>query len=347
MLALYLHHQFAVTGHDRAPAEREPLSRHAFRHAEHLVVHDLGVHRADRAADRRGLDGVQPRRLLEERLVRARFDEPAAQPARAMPGQHGRFVRRRDVQDDVTRAVERLGRVVVDFAVRPAVAVPGLPFPRRVVRVDALALDLAGHPQQHRAAGHRIGQSEKDGVTRRRNRREGRRAPADQEVVRSIGGREAGGLGGDGEPVQSARDDGQRAFDGEHDRIVDLIADTRDLTARRNLHGGLPGRREPERDVAMRGGGREQAHPDEVEEAEVVQAGHPVEPVQQLVHHMREGLDQRDAGVGDVVVRPLRTVALHQQLGLVHEILEAAVVEIRRRQGHWAPASAGSCGGMT
>ena len=82
---------------------------------------------------------------------------------------------------------------------------------------------------------------------------------------------------------------------------------------------------------------------------------HPVQPVDQLVDHLRERLDQRDARVGDVVVGPLRAALLHQALGVVDEILEVAG---RRGSGRAGPSSApvrqrgepvrvGSCCGMT
>ena len=77
-----------------------------------------------------------------------------------------------------------------------------------------------------------------------------------------------------------------------------------------------------------RRGGREEAHADQVEELDVDPLGHPVEPVEQLVGHVRERLDQRHARVVDVVIRPAGAALLHEALRVVDELLEAAVVEV-------------------
>ena len=87
-------------------------------------------------------------------------------------------------------------------------------------------------------------------------------------------------------------------------------------------------RGQPERHVPARGGGRAELDPDQLEELDVVQVRDPVEPVDQLVDHLGNGLDQRHAGVGDVVVGPGRAALLDQPLGVVDEILEVPVVEV-------------------
>lgn len=66
----------------------------------------------------------------------------------------------------------------------------------------------------------------------------------------------------------------------------------------------------------------------------MVLVGHPVEPVDDLVRHVRDRLDEGDPGVGDVVVGPLRGALLDVALGVVDELLEAAVVEVGGGQGH-------------
>ena len=71
-----------------------------------------------------------------------------------------------------------------------------------------------------------------------------------------------------------------------------------------------------------------QPHADELQEPQVVPVGDPVQAVEELVDHEGERLDERDAGVGDVVVGPLRAPLLHQAFGVVDEVLEAAVVEV-------------------
>ncbi len=61
---------------------------------------------------------------------------------------------------------------------------------------------------------------------------------------------------------------------------------------------------------------------------------HPVEAVDDLVRHVRDGLDEGDAGVRDVVVGPLGAALLDVALGVVDELLEAPVVEVGGGQGH-------------
>jgi hypothetical protein len=67
---------------------------------------------------------------------------------------------------------------------------------------------------------------------------------------------------------------------------------------------------------------------EQFQEGDVQAVGHPVQPVKQLVHHEGEGFNEGDAGVGDIVVRPFRAIMGHQAFGVVHEILEAAVIEV-------------------
>ena len=96
---------------------------------------------------------------------------------------------------------------------------------------------------------------------------------------------------------------------------------------------------------------RPQADPEQLEELHVVPVRYPVQPVDELVDHLRERLDQRHAGVGDVVVGPLRAPSLDQPLGVVDQVLEPPVVELGRGQRHRdlpaVGAAAGSCSGMT
>jgi hypothetical protein len=90
---------------------------------------------------------------------------------------------------------------------------------------------------------------------------------------------------------------------------------------------------------------REQPDADQVEEPGS-SSRYPVEAVDELVDHVGEHLDEGDAGVGDVVVGPLRTTLLDEPLGFVDELLETAVVEVRCWQGHQA-ALPSSVDGMT
>ena len=67
----------------------------------------------------------------------------------------------------------------------------------------------------------------------------------------------------------------------------------------------------------------------------------PVDAVAQHLDHRRELLDERDAGVGDVVLVPLRAAQRDPLARLAHEILEAQVVERLQLERHGA-SSAGT-----
>jgi hypothetical protein len=91
---------------------------------------------------------------------------------------------------------------------------------------------------------------------------------------------------------------------------------------------------EPEGDLAAGRRRREEANPDQLQELDVVAVRDPVETVEKLVRHPGERLDQGDTRVRDVVVGPFRAVLLDEPLRVVDEVLEAAVVQVRDRQGH-------------
>nr|BFE71227.1 hypothetical protein GCM10020092_045280 [Actinoplanes digitatis] len=86
---------------------------------------------------------------------------------------------------------------------------------------------------------------------------------------------------------------------------------------------------------------REELDADQLEELDVQPVGHLVEPVQGHLGHPGEELDERDAGVGDVVVGPLRAEPVYPPLGLVDDVLKPAIVKIRRGKTHGAASSVG------
>jgi hypothetical protein len=70
------------------------------------------------------------------------------------------------------------------------------------------------------------------------------------------------------------------------------------------------------------------------QQRDVTPLGHAIEPVQHLVHDVGERLDQRDPGIGDVVIGPLRAAPLDESFAVVDEVLEPPVVEVGRSERH-------------
>ena len=79
---------------------------------------------------------------------------------------------------------------------------------------------------------------------------------------------------------------------------------------------------------------RPQLDADQFEELDVVAVRHPVQPVDQLVDHLRERLDQGHPRVGHVVVGPLRAALLDKPFRVVDQVLEMTVVQVGRGQHH-------------
>ena len=77
----------------------------------------------------------------------------------------------------------------------------------------------------------------------------------------------------------------------------------------------------------------------EVEELDPVQLRNLVQPEDQLVDHVGEGLDQRDSGVGHVVVGPLGSTLLKEAFRLVDEVLKGAIVQIGGWKAHYPSCS--------
>ena len=99
--------------------------------------------------------------------------------------------------------------------------------------------------------------------------------------------------------------------------------------------------------VGARRGRREERDADQLEELDVVAVRDAVEPVDQLVGHPGEQLDERHAGVGDVVVGPLGAALLDEPLGVVDEVLEPAVVEVGDGQRHQRLIGGSGLAGIT
>ncbi|SCE08018.1 hypothetical protein GA0115246_110455 [Streptomyces sp. SolWspMP-sol7th] len=198
--------------------------------------------------------------------------------------------------------------------------------------VDADAVDAAVEFERDDAVGDGGGEAEEHRVAGARGLGEAE----DVLLLGEVGGAvaEGGALALRDEVAERAGHDGEVPFGREDDGLLALGALRRDLGALGQADGLLLRRGEPEGDVGARGGGREEGDADEVEEGQVVLLGDAIEPVDDLVGHVGHGLHEGHAGVRDVVVGPLRGALLDVALGVVHELLEAAVVEVGRGQCH-------------
>ncbi len=284
------------------------------------------------AADGVGLGGAHGRRGGVEGLAVQRFGDPAADPAGLVAAVAGQDVSAGYVEHDVAGAVEAAGAVAVDLAGLPAVLGPRLPDQRGLARVDTDAVDAAVEFEGEGAVGDGGGEADEHAVAG-----VGRLGEAHHVLaLGEVGGAVADGLAADlrHQAVQGAGDDAQVAFGGEDDGLVAFAAQGGDLGADGDQDRVLLRCGQPEGDVRARGRRREERDADQVQEGEVVLVRDAVEPVDDLVGHVGERLDERDAGVGDVVVGPLRGALLDVALGVVDELLEAAVVEVGGGQGH-------------
>ncbi|RPK62978.1 hypothetical protein EES44_16130 [Streptomyces sp. ADI96-15] len=317
---------------DRGVGEPQPLAGQAGGLAQRLVAHGLGVHGAGGAADRVRLGGADGGGGGVEGLAGQRLGDPAAHPAGLVAAVAGEDVALGQVEHDVAGAVEAAGAVPVDLAGLPAVLRPRLPGERGLARVDTDTVDAAVQFEGEGAVRGGRGEADQHAVA-------GFRCLGEAQEVLALG--QFGGAVGDGaalalhhEVAEGGRHDVQPALGGEDHGLVPLGAGGGDLGADRYRHRLLLRRREPEGHVGAGGRRREQGDADQVEEGQVVLVRDPVEPVHDLVGHVGDGLDEGDAGVGDVVVGPLGRPLLDVALGVVHELLEAAVVEVGGGQGH-------------
>lgn len=284
------------------------------------------------AADGVGLGGTDGRRGGVEGLAAQRFGDPAADPAGFVAAVAGEHVPAGYVEHDVAGPVETTGAVAVDLAGLPAVLGPGLPDQRRLARVDTDAVDAAVEFERERAVRDGGAEADEHAVAGIGRLGEAQHVLALGEVRGAV----ADGLAADlrHQAAHRARDDPQVLLGGEHDGLVAFGAQGGDLGADRDEDRVLLRRGQPEGHVRARGRRREQRDADQVQEGEVVLVRDPVEPVDDLVGHVGHRLDERDTGVRDVVVGPLRGALLDVALGIVDELLEAAVVEVGRGQGH-------------
>ncbi|MEY9487362.1 hypothetical protein RKD26_003156 [Streptomyces calvus] len=336
----HLHHGRLAVEEDGRAAEPERLSRDALGGAERYVGHGLGVLHGHGAAHGEHRRLAHRRRLRVERLARLRLGDAAAQPAGARPADHRRRVPGRYVHDDLAGTVQPAGGVLAGLAHPPTAAVPRLPDERGLARVHADAFHPAVQAHGDDAAGHRRRQAEQQRVTRLRRRLEARDVAALGERPGPVG-LLTGAVRGH-QARQLGRQDVQLACGREHHGLVGLTARGGHLRAGGQRHRVGLRRRQPEVDLGAGRGRREETDAQQVEERGVVLVRDPVQPVQQLVHEVRERLDEGDARVGDVVVGPLRCALLHVPLRLVDELLEPPVVQVRGGQGHQSapPSSA-------
>ena len=327
----------------RGVAQAERLAGGAVALAEQLGPAAGGVHRRDAGAERAGRDRVD---LGRQRVGGGHVGpregvDAAADPVRLAVAHRRHAGRGRELELDHAAAVVEAAGVVGEHrrlapAQRP-LAGRVLPPQRRVLGIDAgaaglraLDRDADDEPGQRRveaqveriAGDGRSGERRLVAAARAGDARADRHLAGDAVVLDQV---RLGAQGRDGEV-------GRRL---EHDRLVAGRAHRADLGVPRG-HGHRLDRRGGQPEAHLGGGrrGRRQRDPEQLEQGDVQLVGDAVQAVDEHVGHPGEELDQGDAGVGDVVLGPLRARARDPGAGLVHEILEAAVVELDLGQAH-------------
>ena len=254
--------------------------------------------------------------------------------------------RRRALEFDDPRAVvEPAGAVLEHLGLGPAVAaLADLPAQRRIVGIDAGAagnrrvdldaisrLEMSSSNPRYRASSTSGGCANGS-----RSGPWGRAVPSATAIVLNSPPRSTTYAD------RRQRGDHERLGDLEHDRLVRRGAQRPDLGGRRrDLDRLLGGRGEPEADLRARGGRSMELDSEQLEQRDVELVRDPVEAIDEHVGHPCEQLDQRDPGIGDVVLGPLGTAQGDARARLGHEVLKAAVVEHDLRQMVHAVSSAG------
>ncbi len=221
--AAHLEDGRGTSGDDRTVLEDEPLARNPLRRPEQLVLHQLGVHRLGGPAGGEGDEALDDRRRTVGRLVGFWLEHARPQPSGTLLLDDGDRVALRDMEHDVAVSVEAARAVSIDFARRPCEAIPGFPDQRRVLGIDAHALDVASEAQRHRARGHSLRQADHEHVIRFRHLVEAEERRFSVQRIGVVAHFFFAGEGG-GKPRERARDDGQVADGGEDDRLVGLGA---------------------------------------------------------------------------------------------------------------------------
>ncbi len=216
--------------------------------------------------------------------------------------------------------------------------------------VDADPADRAVDPQQHRAGRDRGGQADQQGVVRSWWIEERLHLVALHQFLPVIDRFPVGAIGH--QLGQAAGHDGQRSGRAERDRFVKVCSGGGNFGLRPDQHLGRLRGGQPERRRSPRGDSWKQLQTDKFQKLGVVPVRNPVQSVDELVHHLRECLDQGDARIADIVIGPLRHAALYEAFGVVDQRLEVAIVQIGCGKGHQCPpdstaGTAGSCCGMT
>ena len=332
----------------RLVAQREDLARRPVGQAEQLVLDARRVRRGQQRADRHGGDRVDLGRMRVggrgAAAARAVVDA-AAQPVHPVPAE--RLDRRALGQLQLDRAgavVEPAREVLEHLGLGPAVvALRDLPAQRRVLRVDARAARLRGvDVDRDQQPADRLVEAEVERVPDRRR-------AAERQLVGALRARRAVGQADVLDLVGALDDVGARAHRRDDEVLVDLEDDRllvrgargRDLRLAAGDLDRLLGRAgEPEAHRGARGARAVELDAEQVQQRDVELVRHAVEPVDRHLRHPREQLDQRDAGVGDVVLGPLRAGAVDLQARLGDQVLEAAVVELDlgQSQGSWSSA---------
>ena len=341
----------------RVEAQREDLPGGAVGDAEDLVLLLRGVQRRQQRADRRGRERVDLGRLRVGRrgaAVARLVVDPAAQPVHAVAAERLHRGARRELQLDRAGAVvEAAGEVLEDDGLLPVVVALGdLPAQRRVLGVHARAAGRRGvDVDLDQQPADRLVEADEQGVA------DGRRV-AERHLVGALRMRLAVGHADVLDLPAALQHVGGRARAGgivKSSRTWKTIASSRavrgvptSVSPPRMMSGSAGGSTRRKRRSVCGGARPVELDAEQLEQRDVELVRHAVEPVDRHLGHPGEQLDQRDAGVRDVVLRPLRAGAVDAQARLGDEVLEAPVVELDVGElAHSAGSSGSPSSGMT